>query len=272
MIDKLLKCALVLALAAIVVSDSALADDRPSKVGDTITNSIGMKLTYIPAGEFLMGSPRNEERRDDDETQHKVKISKPFLMGVTEVTQGQYKAVMGKNPSYFDGSDDLPVEKVSWEDAVEFCEKLSKKEGRTYRLPTEAEWEYACRAGTTTAFNVGDRPSVDLMNYNGDYTYNGSSRGVDRGKTVSVGSFKPNRWGLYDMHGNVYEWCSDWYGDYPKGAVTDPRGPATGRSRVLRGGCWCHVPRYCRSANRDRITPVNRNVYGGFRVSLDLSE
>jgi formylglycine-generating enzyme required for sulfatase activity len=200
-----------------------------SSVPDKFTNSIGMKFVLIPAGEFTMGSPENEQGRDSNEPQHKVKITKPFYMQTTEVTQAQWKAVMGNNPSYFKGND-LPVETVSWDDAQEFIKKLSAKEGVKYRLPTEAEWEYACRAGSTTKFYFGEDESK-LDEY--AWYHNNSD-----GKTHPVGQKKPNAWGLYDMHGNVWEWCQDWYGaDYYKNSpAEDPQGPASAESRVLRGG------------------------------------
>ena len=175
---------------------------------NVITNSIGMKLVLIPAGEFLMGSPESDsDAPDEEKPQHKVRISKPFYLGVTEVTQEQYERVMGENPSRFKGDPQRPVEKVSWEDAVAFCRKLSEKEGRTYRLPTEAEWEYACRAGSQTKWSFGDDDSA-LKEY-AWYLDNADST------THPVAQKKPNAWGLYDMHGNVWEWCQDWYGDVP---------------------------------------------------------
>jgi formylglycine-generating enzyme required for sulfatase activity len=180
--------------------------------GMEVTNSIGMKLRLIPAGEFMMGSP-GAERSDDDETQHRVTLTKPFYLGVTEVTQEQYQKVMGTNPSQFKGPQN-PVEKVSCADAVEFCRKLSampaeKTAGHVYRLPTEAEWEYACRAGTTTSYSFGD--SVLQLSEYGWLNDNSYS------STHPVGEKKPNAWGLYDMHGNVWEWCQDWHGADPSG-------------------------------------------------------
>ncbi|MFM7738591.1 MAG: formylglycine-generating enzyme family protein, partial [Planctomycetota bacterium] len=219
---------------------------------ETITNSIGMKLVLIPKGTFMMGSPESEEGRNEGEVQHEVTLTKDFFLGVTEVTQAQYQKVMGENPSYFQGgkvqgdSSNHPVEKVLWEDAVEFCKKLSdlpeeKGAGRVYRLPTEAEWEYACRAGTKSAYSFGDkRDSLD------DYAWH--YKKVDD-KTHPVGQKKPNAWGLYDMHGNVWEFCSDRYGDYPKSAVSDPVGTGKGSNRVDRGGSWYFGAASCRSAN-----------------------
>jgi formylglycine-generating enzyme required for sulfatase activity len=239
----------------------------------TITNSIGMKLVLIPKGTFMMGSPIEEEGADNDEEQHQVTIGKDYYLGVTEVTQGQYEKVMGTNPSYFQkrviGKSDssmYPVEKVSWEDAVEFCKKLSelpeeKKAGRVYRLPTEAEWEYACRAGSKAAYSFGAN-SKTL----GDYAWFGESSGS---QTHPVGEKKANAWGLYDMHGNVWEWCSDWYGKYPKGSVSDPSGPSEGWDRVGRGGGWRDEAASCRSAGRDAGGPSVR--FSGFRVALSSS-
>ena len=172
-------------------------------------NGVKLELMPIPAGTFMMGSPETEANRESHEVRHQVAISKPFYLGVYAVTQAQYRMVMGVNLSKFKG-DNLPVESVSWNEAVEFCQKLSANTDRKVRLPTEAEWEYACRAGTTTPFNTGDTISTDQANYDGNHTYGNGSKGVFREKTTPVGSFPPNAWGLYDMHGNVWEWCSDW--------------------------------------------------------------
>ena len=239
-----------------------------------ITNSIGMKLVLIPKGTFMMGSPESEQLRHEDETQHKVTISKGYYLGVYEVMQAQYEKVIGKNPSHFQGAivgnenADLPVENVSWDDAVEFCKKLSdlpdeKKAGRVYRLPTEAEWEYACRAGSKTAYSFDDEEGL-LPEY-GWFNRNSSNR------THSVGLLEPNAWGLYDMHGNAWEWCSDRYGEYPKGAVSDPTGPKVGSYRVYRGGSWFSAAANCRSACRGRFDPSDRINFNGFRVSLTSS-
>ena len=238
-----------------------------------ITNSIGMKLVLIPKGTFMMGSPESEKGRNENETQHEVTISKDYYLGVHEVTQAQYEKVIGKNPSHFQGAivgnenADLPVENVSWHDAVEFCKKLSelpeeKKAGRVYRLPTEAQWEYACRAGSKTAYSFDDEEG--LLPVYGWFYRNSSKR------THTVGLLEPNAWGLYDMHGNVWEWCSDWYGEYPNGAVSDPVGPRPrkGSHRVIRGGSWCHEAAYCRSAYRYRYVPQDQDDLFGFRVAL----
>ncbi|MFM7974375.1 MAG: formylglycine-generating enzyme family protein, partial [Pirellula sp.] len=233
---------LCLVVLPFVISCTGSSETKRAGVPDnamgTITNSIGMKLVLIPKGTFMMGSPESEERRRNDETQHQVTISKDYYLGVHEVTQAQYEKVMGAKPSYFHGdeikgsSSNHPVEQVSWGDAVEFCKKLSdlpeeKAAGRVYRLPTEAQWGYACRAGSNSAYSFGES-SKSL----GDYAwfYENSND-----QTHPVGQKKANAWGLYDMHGNVLEWCSDWYGEYPNGADSDPVGPSTGSYRVLRG-------------------------------------
>ena len=230
-----------------------------------VTNSVGMKLSLIPPGQFVMGSPQDEEWHRPDEIPHRVTLTKAFYMATTEVTQRQWKALMGKNPSFFT-DDALPVETVTWDQAADFCRKLSEKEGTQYRLATEAEWEYACRAGTTTAFHTGETISPDQANYDGNRIYAGGKKGVFREETTQAGSLPPNSWGLHEMHGNVWEWCADWYGEYPKGETKDPVGPATGDRRVFRGGCWINFPAVCRSANRAKVVPVSWNFHLGFRV------
>ena len=230
------------------------------------TNSIGMKFVWIPAGNFMMGSPKAEKDRWDHETQHKVKLSKGFYMGVHTVTQEQWQAVMGNNPSHFKGEKNLPVEKVSWDDCQEFVKKLRNKDKKQYRLPTESEWEYACRAGTTTPFHFGETISTDQANYNGDLTYGDGKKGVYRKKTTPVGNFPANAWGLHDMHGNVLQWCQDWYGDYPQNDAVDPQGAEKGAERVLRGGSWSLEPLNCRSAFRIRFVPGYRDPNIGLRV------
>ncbi|MGI9445090.1 MAG: formylglycine-generating enzyme family protein [Rubripirellula sp.] len=221
-------------------------------------DSIGMKFKLIPAGTFTMGEGKEA---------HEVTLTKSFKMGVHEVTQAEYEQVMGVNPSKFKGANN-PVEMVTWEDAVEFCRRLSeltaeKAAGNVYRLPTEAEWEYVCRAGTTTKFSFGDDESEF-----GEYAWH---RGNSNYKTHPVGGKKPNAWGLYDMHGNVWEWCQDWYGDYPSGTVTDPTGAAQGSIRVLRGGSRYITAEFCRSAYRGGGLPSIRDSSHGFRVSLSPS-
>jgi len=227
-------------------------------------DSIGMKFKLIPAGTFTMGDASGQ----DDETPHEVTLTQPFKMGVHEITQAQYEQVMGVNPSTFKGADN-PVENVSWDDAVEFCRRLSelpaeKEAGNVYRLPTEAEWEYACRAGTTTKFSFGDDDSAL-----GDYAWYAENSAK---KTHPVGSKLPNAWGLYDVHGSVWEWCQDWSDAYPGGAVTDPTGPASGSSRAYRGGGWDDFAEICGSVTRLGIPPSYRLDSRGFRVSLSPSD
>jgi formylglycine-generating enzyme required for sulfatase activity len=274
---------LILVLSALLLAVMLWPQRPPTQAAEKkppreITNSIGMKLVLIPAGKFIMGSPKTDRIREDEESEHKVEITRPFYMGIHEVTQKQYKMVMGKNPSYFSsdlsalGSDDVkgldtdqfPVENLSWNDAKEFCEKLSameKKKGieRVYRLPSEAEWEFACRGGTSssTPFHFGKALSARQANF--DWKV---------GRTTKVGSYKKNAFGLYDMHGNVWEWCNDWYDEdyYHHSPKKDPQGPKNGSARVIRGGSWSSEGRNCRSAYRLGDEPGNRNLNHGFRV------
>ncbi len=242
-------------------------DDQKQLVLD-LGGGVTMELLLIPPGEFQMGSPDSESQREADEgPQHRVRITKPFYIAQCEVTQAQWQAVMGSNPSRFKGDGNLPVETVSWDDCQEFRRKLSQHVGREVRLPTEAEWEYACRAGTTTPFHFGDTISTDQANYAGNYVYGTGREGQYREKTVPVGSFPANAWGLHDMHGNVWEWCQDRYGEYPSGAQVDPAGPASGGHRVFRGGSWNNLLRNCRSAIRYSFTPDHRYDRVGFRVA-----
>ena len=232
----------------------------PVKDLETFTNDIGMEFVKIPAGEF--GMENQMWSCSGNNRLHQVKISKTFYMGRHEVTQGQWKAVMGNNPSYFkECGPECPVENVSWDDVQKFLDKLNRKGGDyEYCLPTEAQWEYACRAGSTTRYYTGDSES--------DLARAGWYDGNSGDKTHPVGQKEPNAFGLYDMHGNVWEWCRDWYGDYPPGPVTDPTGPDSGSSRVLRGGCWISYARGCRSAYRDDRYPSYRNSDYGFRLAL----
>ena len=233
-----------------------------SDPGNLIANTLGMRLAYIPAGRFDMGSPPEEKGRQPDEFQHAVLLTRPFRISATEVTQAQWQAVMGANRSHFKG-DDLPVEKVSWRDAVAFCERLSELEGGTYRLPTEAEWEYACRATTTTRFST----ITDELGTIAWYAANSDEH------THPVGSKRTNAWGLYDMHGNVSEWCSDYYEpQYPTVAVTDPTGPAEGKYHVMRGGSWGYFLRACRNAARSSALPAYQFIQTGFRVVMELPD
>ncbi len=232
---------------------------KPQRIADVdkrlnaqqAVGEIRSRMVPIKGETFMMG-----EKDGKDNPQHKVILS-DFSICSMQVTQEQYEAIMGINPSYFKGKD-LPVERVSWHDAVAFCKKLSEISGEQYRLPTEAEWEYCCRAGSDTEYCFGD----DEANL-GEYAWYSDN---SAGETHPVGTKKPNNWGLYDMHGNVWEWCSDWYGEYPEGDTTDPSGPKKGQGRVLRGGSWNLVAPCCRAAYRLRDTPANRSSIFGFGV------
>ncbi|MDR0525819.1 MAG: formylglycine-generating enzyme family protein [Spirochaetaceae bacterium] len=238
----------------------------------------------IPEGSFMMGSPFGEPERIENEIPHEI-IIQEFFMGAYLVTQQEYETYNDINPSHFKGPK-LPVENVNWYDAIAYCNARSVEEGRVpvytakgdvirlnraadgYRLPTEAEWEYACRAGTTTPFNTGASISTDQANYDGTYPYSEGPKGTYREKTTPVGAFPPNRWGLYDMHGNVWEWCWDWFDAYDIHRTYDPVGPSCGASRVIRGGSWGGGARYLRAAYRCGNNPFARDNYLGFRVAL----
>jgi formylglycine-generating enzyme required for sulfatase activity len=271
-----------------------------------VSKTSGMRLVLIPAGTFSMGSPESEKDRSPDEVRHEVTISKPFYLGVYTITRGQFrqfvndtgykteaeadgKGGFGWNAAMrdlkydakyswrdpgFEQTDEHPVVIVSWKDAVKYAEWLGSKDGQTYRLPTEAEWEYACRAGSTTKFYFGD-DDEELVHYGNlaDASFrqaSGKTYGTKEDDgfafTAPVGRFQPNGFGLYDMYGNACQWCADWYGEYPHGAVTDPVGPASGQSRVFRSGGWRSVAAYCRSALRHWIPPQTRFSYLGFRL------
>jgi formylglycine-generating enzyme required for sulfatase activity len=222
------------------------------KVGNP---AVEMPLRWIPAGTFSMGS---DTGRDDEKPVRKVTITRGFWISQTEVTQAQWKAVMGaENPSQWK-DDTKPVENVTWDQARQFCAKLSQLTGREFRLPREAEWEYACRAKSTTAYFHGDTETA--LRRAGWFTANSDEQ------THPVSKLASNGWGLYDAHGNVWEWCEDWYGDYPSGSRTDPTGPATGTARVIRGGSWFNSESFCRSASRFQADPAGRRAYIGFRV------
>ena len=257
-----------------------------------VVNSIGMRLALIPPGRFRMGSPAEEQGRQVDEgPMHQVELTRPFYLGVFLVTQAQYARVMGSNPSFFsatgggwsevEGLDtsDFPVEQVSWEEACRFLDRLSARpeeavRGRHYRLPSEAEWEYSCRGGasSTTPFHCGNSLSSAQANFDGNHPYGEGPLGPYLGRTCPVGSYRPNALGLYDMHGNVWEWCADWYAEdyYKTSPRCDPPGPSEGSKRVIRGGNWFLDGWNCRSAYLYRRLIDDRIQYAGFRAACDI--
>ena len=246
-------------------------------------------LVLVRGGTFIMGSPESEAQRERDETRHQVTIL-DFRMATREVTRKEYRELMGTVPGASTEEDRLPVTDVSWHDAVKFCNARSLKEGLTpayvfvdsdegvvwnrdadgYRLPTEAEWEYACRAGTSTPFSTGGNITVDEANYYGTYPYNGGPGGRYRGRVVPAGSFPPTSWGLYDMHGNVWEWCWDRYGAYGETPVSNPSGATSGAYRINRGGGWNDFGRHLRSAYRAACPPSNSSFNLGFRLARNV--
>jgi uncharacterized protein (TIGR02996 family) len=263
--------------ALVAWRERARAGEAPAQ----IWNSLGMAFVRVPAGTFHMGSPRSESSRYDDEDPcHPVTLTRPFYLGAFAVTQRQFGTVMGANPSLFgtdnQGGPNHPVETVSWEEAEEFCRLLGevpeeKARGHSYRLPTEAEWEHACRAGTTTPFFFGSELTSHEANFDGNYPYGTTTHGPYLEHTAPGGSYRPNAFGLYDMHGNVWEWCSDWYAEKafePGEARTDPTGPREGHLRVLRGGSWFNNAGSCRAAYRYYGGPAGASSHFGFRVVL----
>lgn len=239
----------------------------------TITNSIGMEFVLMPGGTFKMGSPQDEANRKKKEIEHQVTISKPFYMQTTEITVKQWRAVMGKRFFFKKkGTDHMPVVKISWQDCIDFIKKLNALNEGVYRLPTEAEWEYACRAGTTSAYAWGKTIDCNDAMY-ANNTLNTDlcvsfveSKGLPVDQPAPAKSYRSNAWGLYDMEGNAWEWCQDWYGPYGKDAVVDPRGPSAGIDRVRRGGSWYGPGARCRCANRNLSNPANRYQTTGFRL------
>jgi formylglycine-generating enzyme required for sulfatase activity len=234
---------------------------------EDLGNGVLLEMVEIPGGTFMMGSPANEAERGSDENPQRQVTVPSFSMGKYELTQAQYQAIMGNNPANFKGNN-RPVENVSWDDAVAFCQKLSQRTGKKYRLPSEAEWEYACRAGTTTPFYFGESITPELVNYDGNYPYASAPKGQYRQQTTDVGTFPPNAFGLYDMHGNVLEWCQDDYQENYINAPTDGSASTvlSATYKLLRGGSWNSYARYCRSAYRARALRDNRDFNFGFRV------
>jgi formylglycine-generating enzyme required for sulfatase activity len=266
---------------------SESAEPLPRPADAYVVNAIGLKLVLIPAGEFRMGSSTSEAFRNEDELLHDVTIARPFYLGIYEVTQAQYQKVVGTNPSWFvagrentrlrtKDTSHHPVDSVTWNEAAAFCAKLSdlpeeKKAARFYRLPTEAEWEYACRAGTTTVFHYGDNLDSEKANFNGLSPYGQDRRGPFLRTTCKVAEYKPNALGLYDMHGNVQEWCADWYAAdyYAKSPKENPQGPDSGSERVVRGGSWVTSANLSRSAARNKLAPEEATYVVGFRVVME---
>jgi len=269
---------IILGLVTIIGTGGSSSDN--GSLDEQITNSLDMTFNYIEPGTFMMGSPEDEPGRNAtrESPQHQVTLTQGYHMQTTQVTQGQWEAVMGDNPSGFDEcGDDCPVEGVSWYDAQDFITALNQQEGTTgYALPTEAQWEYAARAGSTTAFANGQitetgsgyDPVLDSMGWYGYNSHADHSTHLSGKGTHPVAQKAPNAWGLYDMHGNVWEWVADWSGTYPTSAVTDPTGPSTGTNRVFRGGGWSSSARFCRSAYRGIYYPCSRYDNIGFRLVL----
>ena len=225
---------------------------------------------WCEPGAFLMGSLKGELKRSDDEAQHSVTLTRGFWIAETTVTQALWEVFMSDNPSHFKGAE-RPVENVSWDDAQHFINTLNgMKPALKLCLPTEAQWEYACRAGTITPFSFGDNITSDLVNYDGHYLYLNGRKSEYREQTIDVKSLSPNAWGLYQMHGNVWEWCQDGYGEYPTQHATDPQEVASDTGYVLRGGSWIDRSAYCRSAFRHRLDPTNRYRTLGFRLVIGL--
>ena len=248
------------------------SDFVEDQFGRSLVLSVGnarQVFRWIEAGRFLMGSPTEEPERGPAETIHEVTLSRGFWLADTACTQAFWLAIWPVNPSCFQEHRDNPVENISWHDAQGFIAEFNRRlPGSNARLPSEAEWEYACRAGTTTPFAFGEQITPAQVNYHSNYPYANGEKGPYRERTVVAASLPPNPWGLYEMHGNVWEWCADWYAEYPSEPQLDPRGPKYGKQRVLRGGTWSDPGRYVRSANRSRIEPAYRPRSSGFRIAL----
>lgn len=231
-------------------------------------NGVKQTFRWIQLGTFLMGSPEGEVGRFDSETQHEVTLTRGYWLADTACTQALWQAVMGDNPSKFKDDPANPVEQVNWDDIQTFLARLNALvPGLDAGMPSEAQWENACRAGTTTPFSFGKNITPEQVNYRGDFPYADGKKGLYRKRTVPVRSLPPNPWGLYEMHGNVWEWCADWFGNYPQGPQIDPSGPSEGVLRVLRGGSWINSGRNGRAANRIGFEPGYRNDYTGFRLA-----
>lgn len=264
-----MKSRIAVGLAALVLLVVLVAPRlrAPGPAEFYIEPTTNMRLVALEPGTFEMGSPPTEFGRNTDETRHAVTLTTKVFIGQHEVTQAEWKQVMGTNPSRFDGCQRCPVETVNFVEVNAFISRLNAgNSAMRIRLPTEAEWEYACRAGSITAFNTGRAISTDQANYDGRYPYSGGSQGGTRGRPTPAGSYPPNAWGLYDMHGNVWEWTGDWYGDYPPGPVTDPKGPDRGRAKVIRGGSWHFDANSMRCGLRYTHAPQDKGFSLGFRI------
>ena len=259
---------------ASTIAEGSDAQQLLAVAGRAWKNEVGMSFVRIPPGSFVMGSPDSEIGREENERMHRVELTRGYYLQTTEVTQAQWRAVMGNNPSHFlNCGDDCPVEQVSWHDIQQFMDRLNAKaKNKHYRLPLESEWEYAARAQSSTAFANGDRTSQDLF-YDKNLEKVGWYVGNSQKSTHPVAKKEPNAWGLYDMHGNVREWNLDWRHEYPFGVVVDPEDSEGGVSKVRRGGSWNLYTRYCRSAHRQWTIPATRDASTGFRVlAIDVEE
>ncbi|WP_291329397.1 formylglycine-generating enzyme family protein [Desulfovibrio sp. UCD-KL4C] len=248
---------------------TAWGQDQYGLWADLQIEGVDQRMRWIRPGTFIMGSPEDESGRGGSEVQHEVTLTKGYWLADTACTQELWGKVMGNNLSKFKGDARLPVKSVSWDACQEFLQTANKElKGLNLQFPTEAQWEYACRAGTETPFSFGDNITTKQVNYDGNYPYSNGEKGEYREKTVAVKELPCNQWGLYQMHGNVWEWCADWYGDYEKKSVKDPKGPAGGEHRVVRGGSWISHGGIVRSARRNGGYPDDRYSDVGFRFSL----
>lgn len=263
----------LIGLAYNAKNDTIAATSKGPRTGTVkklkLKDGVFIDMIYCEPGEFIMGSPYEEEGRDADEIQHRVTLTHGFWMSKCEVTQRQWESVTGKNPSTFKGNASLPVDNISWNNCKDFVRKLNKRVDCGARLPTEAEWEYACRAGTKTAFFWGNSLNGRRANCNGDFPCATRERGPYLRRPTVAGQYAPNPWGFFDMHGNMYEWCEDKCCDYTSEDVTDPIGDMYGKCRVLRGGCWYFGARFCRSANRIKNNPSYADAFTGMRLCCD---
>jgi formylglycine-generating enzyme required for sulfatase activity len=259
--------------ALLVVGAGSSSTPKPSRPLAVLENSVsGMRLVLIPAGSFEMGSPAGEPMREAQEQLHLVRLSRPFYLGDTEVTQAQWERVLGagRRPSEAATCGPrCPVENVTFGEVQEFLKQLNAKASERFRLPTEAEWEYACRAGTTTPFSTGSHLTTEEANFHGGHPYAGAKAGLYRGGPTPVRSFPANAWGLFDMHGNVWEWCQDWHCPYGVGPASDPVGQCASKLRVIRGGSWAFGADSARCALRYTHAPEDRGPSLGFRVARD---